>query len=310
MLAYERRAWLLFKDWCQAAGETALPASPASLSRFLAEVPADGALAKRRIRAVQAMHAAAGFEPPGRDEAIRALVVPVPPSPARDRGAVAKALTSAVIGNWPAGLVGRRDAALVAMVCVGGYSRRELRTMRVNAGLPASVPSALARLPRADAPGPCPTCALSRWLRVHAFMAAHGWRALRNELADMGEVAAGSQGHHDCEVAIVWPERLDGGPLFMAVDRHGGLELRLALSRRSMTAIVGARLVGGSLPADEEQPSYVGELTPAYSAAEAIAMRHASLGRLEELDRLVDDAEALAEAVLAGIDLDGPRRQP
>ncbi len=313
MLAYERRAWLLFRDWCQAAGESALPASPATLSRFLVEVPADGPLAKRRIRAVDAMHAAAGFEPPGRDGAVRALIVPqVPPSPPRhDRGMVAKALTGAVIGNWPAGLVGRRDAALVAMVCAGGYSRRELRSMRVNAGLLASIPSALARVPRAEAPVPGPACALSRWLRVHAFMAAHGWRELRNELADMGEVTAGSREDHDCEQPLAWPRQLDGGPLFMAVDHRGGLELRLALSKRSVTAIVGAHLAdSGEGSGQDEQARVVGGLTPAYSVEEAIAMRRASLVRLEELDRLVDHVDAMAEAVLAGIDLDGPGRRP
>ena len=58
-------------------------------------------------------------------------------------------------------------------------------------------------------------------------LASHGWRYVRDELADLGEVAAGTEQDHDCDWPVPWPEALDRRvPLFSAIDHHGGLELR------------------------------------------------------------------------------------
>ena len=312
MLAYQHHDWLLFKDWCQATGESALPASPQALTAFLADAPAPRDVALRRVRAIDAMHTAAGFEPPGRDEAVRALLAGEPRPPRYDPEQVAGALSAAVIGNWPVGLVGRRDAALVAMACLGGYSHRQLAAMRTNEALVVGTPELLARLGRAEGPGPCPACAASRWLRVQAQLASYGWRHVRDELADLGEVTAGAEEHHDCDWPVPWPKGLDRRvPLFSAIDHHGGLELRLALSERSMISIVKERLAAGEDGAPVPQPA---RRRPLLSRQEAEARRRQALGRLDALDGLVDEAGTMAEAVLArfeaGLGRDAPSRHP
>jgi hypothetical protein len=316
VLAYQHQAWLLFKDWCQAVGESALPASPQALIAFLADAPAPRAVALRRVRAVDAMHRAAGFEPPGRDEAVRVLLATGPHPPRYDPEQVARALSAAVIGNWPVGLVGRRDAALVAMACLGGYSHRQLAAMRTDEALVAGTPELLARLGRAEGPGPCPACAASRWLRVQARLASHGWRQVRDELADLGEVTAGTEEHHDCNWPVPWPEALDRRvPLFSAIDHHGGLELRLPLSARSMSAIVKERLAAGEdgtpAPRPVPQPAS-GRSVP--DRQEAEARRRQALAHLAALDDLVDEAGTMAEAVLARFEAefgrDAPSRHP
>lgn len=301
LLAYQRQAWLLFKDWCQATGERALPATPDALAQFLTDLPALRSVLLRRVRSVDAMHAAAGYDPPGQGPAVQALVALPPPPPRHNPAQVAYALVSSVIGNWPVGLVGRRDAALVALTCVAGFSRREARSLRVGPHLAASVPALLDRLGRTEAPGACPGCALSRWLRCHAFMASRGWRDLRDELADLGEVRAGQTGHHDCEVPIAWPERLDNGPLFTAIGYRGNLELRAALTERAISAIVGARLAGREEPArgDWAPPAAA---APTRSGEARDETWRDSLKRLEELGGVVEEAEAMAEAVLARLD--------
>jgi len=185
----------------------------------------------------------------------------------------------------------------VAMVCVGGYSRRQVAAMRADSALAAATPELLALLGRAEDPGACAACAASRWLRAHALLASRGWRYVRDELADMGEVAAGTEEAHDCDWPVPWPEGTDRRvPLFSAVDRHGGLELRLPLSVRSISAIVKQRLATGE----------DGAAAPVRARSRATRRperdrdeARQALARLDALGGLVDEADAMAEAVLA-----------
>jgi len=310
MLAYQHRAWRLFRDWCEAAGEAPLPATSQALAAFLSDLLAPRGVALRHVRAIDAMHLAAGFEPPGRGEEVRALLSPGPSPPRYDPVRVARSLAAAVIGGWPVGLVGRRDAAVVAMACLGGYSRRQLAALRVNAALAEGTPALLARLGRDEAPGTCPACAASRWLRAQARLASHGWRNVRDELADMGEVTAGSEEYHDCEWPVLWP---DGNsdervPLFSAIDRHGSPELRLPLSARAISAIVKQRLAAGEGGAPVVRSLRRAHRRPERDEAGAEARQ--ALARLDALGGLVDEADAMAEAVLANLEagLRGPGR--
>ena len=236
---------------------------------------------------------------------MRALLAPGPRAPRHDPERVARALSAAVIGNWPVGLVGRRDAALVAMVCLGGYSRRQLAAMRTGTALVAGTPELLACLGRTEAPGACPACAASRWLRVQALFGSSGWRYVRDELADVGEATAGAEGGHDCDWPVPWPEGMDRRvPLFSAIDRHGGLELRLPLSARAMSAIVRERLAageGGAAPTARTAPNRTSR-KPTPSRKEAEALRRQAIARLDALDDLVEEADAMAEAVLASFE--------
>jgi hypothetical protein len=192
---------------------------------------------------------------------------------------VAETLKSIPIGGWPTGIVGRRDAAIVVLICAAGLTRAQVQALHSGSrqGLPRGsadalhgrVPEAglsigecpaaavLKAMPRTDTAGTCPACALSRWLRVVARLDDRGWRTVRAELADYGEVPASDETSHDCALMIAPPATSRGReiPLFCAIDRHGAPETGYPLSIRSITAVVAGRLhAGEQAPADDWQP--------------------------------------------------------
>lgn len=297
-------AWGLFADFCAAEGLPALPARPEAVERFLAACPCAPATAARRLRAISQAHRALGLAPP----------VPAQPGPRWDRDRVARALSGVVVGGWPAGVTGRRDGALVSLVCAGGLSRDRARLVgaagaRIEDGAGterrlvargASGEETLACLEVADEPGACPVCALSRWLRCHRLAATSGWRAVRCELADMGEIAAADSDGHDCaEAPPALPERYRS-PLFSAIDRHGWAELAHPLSRRSVTTIVTRRLLAASCSTGTGPlaPPVPGG-RPLRGSAEGARARSEAQRRLAALEALLDETDAYAEAVLA-----------
>lgn len=273
-------AWDLFVDWCEAAGLCALPAEPATVARFLVEVPVGADTARRRVRAVNRAHIEAGLPPP---------VLPARAEPTADP-AVGAALAACVVGGWPAGLVGRRDAALVALVAAARFTHRHVRALRVASG---SID--IGAVPRLDPPGACPACALTRWARTAADIERVGWRSVRYRLADLGEVTAGSLDFHECATPVVWPERAGyQPPLFVAVDRHGGLETVLPLSRRSISAIVSQRLAATRDRPEVPAPQPVPPETPRRLPDRAETLRQ-RVGQLERLDALTAALEAAVE---------------
>lgn len=296
-------AWGLFADFCAAEGVPALPAPPGAVERFLAACPCAPATAARRLRAISQAHRALGLAPP-------ALAL----GPRWDRDLLARALGDVVVGGWPAGLTGRRDGALVSLVCAGGLSRDRARLVdsagaRIEDGAGterrlvtqgASGEETLACLEVADEPGACPACALSRWLRCHRLAATSGWRAVRYELADLGEVTAAGSDVHDCaEAPPALPEQYRS-PLFSAIDRHGWAELAHPLSRRSVTTIVARRLLGASRPPWDGPLGPPAPDGPQRGSPGGAQARSEATARLAALDALLDEADAYAEAALAG----------
>ena len=214
----------------RAVGVTPVPAKDAQLRRFLLEVPVSPAAARRRLRAIDAAHLALASSCPQRALILR--------HPASSPAWWPPPWRLIPVGGWPAGIVGRRDAALVALICVGGLTRRQVRTLCPASGqTPGFAPTV--------EPGACPACAVSRWLRVHALAAAAGWRAARGELADIGEVPARAEVVHDCARPIQWPDKPGRWPMFSAIDRHGWVNEAVPLSVRSITTVVACRLDEG-----------------------------------------------------------------
>lgn len=283
------RHWELFADWCAATGRRALPAEPATVVAFVAEVPVGAATTARRVRAIDAAHRAAGLHPPGAARELDETLGRHPVPSRFDADMVARALEAIPVGGWPAGIVGRRDAAIVALICSVGLTRAQLQTLRTGPGqhLPlgsrtgsqrpsgsgaveggterACPTQLLGSMTNTGAPGACPACALSRWLRVAAQLEDRGWRAVRAELADYGEVTAGDERTHDCTHAL--PAGSGSGQgvlLFCAIDRHGIPETGYPLSTRSITAIVAGRLrTGEQTPAGDGQPAAAVPAAPA-----------------------------------------------
>jgi hypothetical protein len=289
------RDWTLFADWCASLEVSPLPAGRDLLRRFLVEVAASSAVARRRLRAIDAAHVALGFAAPS--ERLD------PPVSRFDPGLVVATLGCIPVGGWPAGIVGRRDAALVALICSGGLTRRQVRALR-------AVADQAPVLPPAAKPGGCPACAVSRWLRVHALAAAAGWRAARGELADIGEVPARDEVVHDCARPIRWPDKPGRWPMFSAIDRHGWVNEVLSLSVRSITTVVACRLDEGGRrsvsPVACDLPDgapVVHGVSPSGNDQQGLRARQEARRRLEELEGMIDAADAYAEAVLERLDL-------
>lgn len=303
------RHWALFADWCTATDRASLPATPDTILAFFGDIPAGSATILRRLRAVDTAHRTAGFPAPSTAPAFDRLLRPVR-SPLVDPDLVGRALDLIPVGGWPTGMIGRRDAALVAVVCTAGFTRRQSRNLRseVDAHGQLGVPG-LPVLPTTRLPGPCPACALTRWLRVHAGTAVDGWRAVRADLADLGEVLAGTDTTHDCTRPLLWP--LTPGergttPLFAPINRHGTPET-WSISTRSITTIVATRLAAVPRAALSEDgwhvpPSTAGEANQSWGAddrARVVAERKAAADRFADIESSLDAADAYAESVLA-----------
>jgi len=320
------RHWALFADWCTATDRASLPATPDTVLAFLAELPAGPVTLRRRLLAVDAAHRHAGYPPPSAAPAFDALLRP--PRPARfDPELVAAALSAIPVGGWPAGIVGRRDAALVTLVCCAGLTRRQVQALRtLPAGLgdgPAARPvgewAPPAVAPTVD-PGTCPACALTRWQWVATTTARAGWRTVRNHLADLGEDLAGSGTFHDCTRGVYaadvtedkqWvgsqPATNEPAPLFCAIDRHGTPQTGYPLSTRSITTVVAARLATAAradrLPVTSTTARVDARATwGSDDHARVIAERQAATERLASFEADLDEADAYAEAVLARLD--------
>jgi len=314
------RHWGLFADWCTASGHSCLPASPDTLLAFLAELPVGAATVARRVRAIDTAHRAAGLSPPGEAPELDEILGRHP-SPARfDSGQVARALAAIPVGGWPAGTVGRRDAAIVALICAGGLTRSQVQALRTDLGLRLAAPlsghqegkrctltGVSVSVPRTETAGSCPACALSRWLRVAVVMEDRGWRTVRAQLADLGEVTAGDVTAHDCAEPL--PETgLDDRnrwPLFTAIDRHGAPESGYILSARSITAIIATRLhargddsVGDWWNAGPEQhPVPAGQAGHRWGVEE----RRRAAERYAEVEATLDEMEEGVEAIMAKV---------
>lgn len=329
--ARQGRHWELFVDWCVATGRSSLPAAPATVTAFLAELPAGPTTVARRLRAIDTAHRKAGLVAPGDAYELDEALGRHPASSRFDASVVARALEVITVGGWPAGIVGRRDAAVVALVCSAGLTRAQVQDLRTMAApeLPlGSIPAQqvegsgrtaasagdggdplglLRRMAKTEAPGSCPACALSRWLHVAAHLEQHGWRSVRAELADYGEIPAAEERTHDCAQPFAWPTTRGGGsPLFVGIDRHGAPENGYALSSRSITAIVAGRLSGG---ADTRQADRWGAKVDEGVTAARVGERRPwgpeerrrAAARFVEVEATLDDIESGAEAILARV---------
>lgn len=328
------RHWALFVDWCAATGQRALPATPETVLAYLEELPAGPTTLRRRLLAVDAAHRHVGYPPPSASPAFDALLRPT--RPARfDPELVAAALAVIPVGGWPAGIVGRRDAALITVICTAGLTRRQTQALysppvqetdQPPGGSGSSAMTGFPAVAAAGHPGVCPACAVTRWQRVTTATITVGWRAVRAHLAALGEITASDETSHDCtrpfgELGLTDEDGRSSrhttptaesrpGPLFCAIDRHGTPQTGYPLSTRTITTIVAARLaMAGSVEA-----ATTGQDRPGAAAtwgsddhARAIAVRHAATARLARLEADLDGADAYAEAILARLeaDLDG-----
>ncbi|MFE2960979.1 hypothetical protein [Nocardia tengchongensis] len=214
------RGWRAFAIWCAATERRALPGAPLTLLEFLAEHPGAVATQAGRITAVNAAHRAAGLPAPGRAEALRqALDDDRAQRAARIRAVVDAILPQIPRWGWPAGLAGRRNAALLTLAGTG-LPRAAIAALTVGDvidGEPVGDREVIhlgtapwATLTSSDDPDRCPVTALRGWLDVRGALQRYSGHALLAHVLENHTLPT-------IPLHTVDP----GQPLFVLLDRHG-----------------------------------------------------------------------------------------
>lgn len=112
--------WALFRDWCAATEQSALPADPSTLAGFLDAHPAAVPTQRRRVADIDRVHRRSRLAEPGHTVTIRLAVN----ERRRERAASVRAAAASIIETipthgWPRGLFGRRDALILVLVASG-----------------------------------------------------------------------------------------------------------------------------------------------------------------------------------------------
>ncbi|MBF6137824.1 recombinase [Nocardia otitidiscaviarum] len=297
-----------FADWCATHGHTPMPADPNVIGTYLASFPAAPATQRGRLSAINWAHRAAGLPAPGRAPQLReSLNAARAARTTRLQGLIDNILPGLPLWGWPAGLFGRRDAALLHLArsglsfpLIAGLTRLEIIISpdRIEVGANPFV-----ILPATDDPATCPVAAFRRWAAVLDIV----HRPTAVYLLE----------HHLEQKSL--PDYTPGpptapGPLLFALDRDGNPALSPSpLAPGSIGAIAAAHLLGRA-PAhrprkqrrtDEDRldlrPVFEDQSPPLSNDyfERGIAARRRGLDSLADIEALLDAAEAEAERVLA-----------
>jgi len=251
--------WGLFRDWCAAAGQSALPAPVYTLIDFLDDNPVAPATWARRVAAITHMHGVGGYASPGWDPTVGNLIRAAAGKPALDLeprrmpvGQVAELVrripSAGCDGSRrPVGRPGCSAAATPAYCC---FLRPQVapipsatscvRTTSSDGGLTIRTGTAdgPVRLPAAGA-GVCPGCVWRRWANVLSFIHRYpSHRSLRTAF----DRRPPDVRVHVCRTPPAGDVPV--GPVFLPVDRYGYLEAHRPLSVRSISRITRAHLAG------------------------------------------------------------------
>ncbi len=241
----------------------------------------------------------------------------VPNRPIR-RGDPALMIAACATRGWPAGLTGRRDAFLVVLTEVLGYTHRGARGLRpaditVSTCGPAgeSVPwLAGRRVPSGGDPRSCPACALARWLDILGVADGLGRGSARTALTAADAPTPASPHQHNPTEPARW---LGAAVLLPAIDRHGWLDDYRPITCRTIRTRLA--LAAGRADTDDlltEPPDTPRAATdPAAPTAATGPAR--PVPELEEvltlLDDLAEDADALNIRIQALLDDHHPSRR-
>jgi len=124
--------------WCTAAGLQSLPAEPATVARYLAQL-ADGgrksSAIQRRVAAIRSAHKAAGLEPPTNSEGVKAIMRGIRRTlrskPTRKKPTTA-GLFSKVLEHLPNTLASVRDRAILLVGFAAALRRSELIALQLD----------------------------------------------------------------------------------------------------------------------------------------------------------------------------------
>ncbi|QYB07713.1 hypothetical protein I1A62_26250 [Rhodococcus sp. USK10] len=306
-----RYDWALFVDWCTACDHRSLPAHPSVLAEFLADHSAADGTQRRRVAAINVVHAEAGVPAPGRAETIRQLL-----STARaDRLArvgerVAQVVPGLPVTGWPGGLFGRRDA-LILTLAAAGLSFEEIARLRrtdVTTERDALVVKAGEGWVRITAEsGVEPIAVYSNWVEVLGFLDRYPSTKLLAGHLDKGMSLS----------AFANSARRDEQPLLTPIDRWGHTPYDpTPLTGHSIAVLVRAHLAGQApvhkRPPTWQPPTRSGEDAPVPDVVDdveldqgyydrGIAARRNAHTHLDDVTDILDGIEDKTDKLLADL---------
>lgn len=251
-----RGDWEQFEDWCAATGHVALPTTWQTVQSYLEAAPVAALTRTRRLGAIRARHEHA------RAELVDAPTRQAPPKPWRPPGELVdptadeengagaagdaprwldlgEALHHLPVHGFPHGVTVRRDA-LVLVLAARGWSRRQITGLTVDQIRTEPVPAIdNTDLPMTNHGLTCPSCALTRWLRVLAAVYAEldgEWEPV----ADVVDRAPADVRAHDCARPIPsgWTRTRHILPV---IDRAGRVDIGTVIPTRRVSAIISSR---------------------------------------------------------------------
>jgi len=310
--AAESATWNLFTDWCDATGHTPLPAAPLTLARFLTAHPAAAGTQRRRVGVINAAHRRSGHQPPGQSQTVRDAIDHRQAQRRRQRAhTAAEAISRLPENGWPTALFARRDAMLLVLAAAG-LPATEIATLHLG-GVRTTENGELLEVTVAGETlttgadlvreGASPTGVWQRWESVRRVQHHMPSTRLVAQLLDGQPMPA--VGPAPAEVPLVTP-----------LDRWGAAPLRPEpLSAAAIAGIISAHL-GGSAPAHrplrKNAPTTVPEpvaepelLEPVVldpdSFSRGLNARRLAAQRLDGISDALDEVEARADALLAGL---------
>jgi hypothetical protein len=298
------REWALFCDYTAATGQPALPTTLTALTGFLTQIPARGTTPARRVAAIAAAHRNAGYllqrptgaPPPAITETGR-----------RDaRADPGQMIAACPTRCWPHGFLGRRDAFLIVLTGVLGYSHTQARHIQptdiTTSPDTEVVPGIRGQaLPTSDDPRTCPACAAVRWLDILGIADGLGRGSARMHLSAASAPTPLSPHQHTPTDPARWPH---AAQLLPAIDRHGWIDDYQPLSTRSIHTRLTLAAHRATTP-DPTEPRTHPVPTPADPASRTPTLEEV----LVLLDQVADDADAVnhrIQALLADDTLRGP----
>jgi site-specific recombinase XerD len=290
--AATRRAYLTdqnrFEAWCSARALGSRPAAAETVANFLSWMACSGfrvATIERNLVAISVAHRQVGFESPRRHALVRNVLRGIRRTlgvaPKNKRAVVASDLRG-MLAATAAGLKGARDRALLSVAFAGALRRSEVVALNV-ADLEFTTEGVLISV-----------------------------RQSKTDQEGAGEIVAVPFGTlpETCPVQLLrtWmgAARVDGGPLFRAIDRHGNLaDSRLsgkavATVTKELAAMTGIepRSVGAHSLRAGLITSAVGSGKP-----EHVVMKHTRHKSVNAFRSYIRDASPFAANAAAGIGL-------
>ncbi|MFT4117479.1 site-specific integrase [Bradyrhizobium sp.] len=243
-----RTDWADFTTWCTVADVQSLPAEPATVARYLAQLADRGrksSTIQRRVSAIRSAHEAAGLEPPTNAEGVKATMRGIRRTlrskPTRKKPTTA-ALLSKVLETLPNTLAGLRDRAILLVGFGAALRRSELIALQLEEidRRPAGILIRLASS-KSDQEGKGTEIPVPNGKTLRPVEALDAWLA-----------AAG----------------IAAGAVFREVDRHGRVGAR-ALSGRSIARIVKRAIKAAGL----DEAAFSGHSMRAGFITEALGRR-------------------------------------